>query len=156
MVINKKEEVIAINQKTEIKEINRITNEIFQLIDKLMIDNKTNENEKINKFTNLFIQIYNLCVVTKDKGKSQLTKLKLEFQKTIKEIKNEKSVTLRKNKLQSINFVILTNIILRKSFKEMIKNIKNLEKKVIIQEFIREYYDKSIDILKIKLNQETN
>ena len=156
MVINKKEEVIAINQKTEIKEINRITNEIFQLIDKLMIDNKTNENEKINKFTNLFIQIYNLCVVTKDKGKSQLTKLKLEFQKTIKEIKNEKSVTLRKNKLQSINFIILTNIILRKSFKEMIKNIKNLEKKVIIQEFIREYYDKSIDILKIKLNQETN
>ena len=156
MVINKKEEVIAINQKTEIKEINRITNEIFQLIDKLMIDNKTNENEKINKFTNLFIQIYNLCVVTKDKGKSQLTKLKLEFQKTIKEIKDEKPVTLRKNKLQSINFIILTNIILRKSFKEMIKNIKNLEKKVIIQEFIREYYDKSIDILKIKLNQETN
>ena len=121
-----------------------------------MIDNKTNENEKINKFTNLFIQIYNLCVVTKDKGKSQLTKLKLEFQKTIKEIKDEKPVTLRKNKLQSINFIILTNIILRKSFKEMIKNIKNLEKKVIIQEFIREYYDKSIDILKIKLNQETN
>ena len=160
MVNDEKAVVITVDKSLEIKEINRITNEIFLLIDKFMVDDKTSEDDKIKDFTNLFIEIHNICVVDQDQGKYQLIELKIElnakFQKKIKYFKDEKPLTLRKNKLKSSSFIIVINVLLEESFKEMIKNIKNSEKRMLIEEFIKKHSNKSRNILKTEINKEMN
>ena len=132
MSMNKKEMVIPIDKTSDIKEINRIIKEILQLFHNSVIDNKINENEKINEFINLFIEIYNLC---KDKSKSKPIEIKIEFQKKYDEIKKNNEYLLENNEIKSTGFIILITITLYQSLKEMIKNIKDLEKKVILEEF---------------------
>lgn len=132
MSMNKKEMVIPIDKTSDIKEINRIIKEILQLFHNSVIDNKINENEKINEFIDLFIEIYNLC---KDKSKSKPIEIKIEFQKKYDEIKKNNEYLLENNEIKSTGFIILITITLYQSLKEMIKNIKDLEKKVILEEF---------------------
>ena len=122
--IHKKEVVISVDQKSDIKEINRVTKEIFELLDRFVMeyeirqidyetyqqDRETDESGKTNALLNLLIEIYNLCIITKDKGKSKLIELKAEFKKQIRYFKDKIGENVNKVKPQS--FIMLTNMIL--------------------------------------------
>ena len=166
--INKKEVVISVDQKSDIKEINRVTKEIFELLDRFVMeyeirqidyetyqqDRETDESGKTNALLNLLIEIYNLCIITKDKGKSKLIELKAEFKKQIRYFKDKIGENVNKVKPQS--FIMLTQIILPRLLEEMIKDIKDLEKKAILEEFMKKYTVKSMDMAKAESNRILN
>ena len=125
---------------SEEKEIDRIGNEMLLLFDKFEMDNKTDKNERFKKFSNLLIKIYNICINNKDQGKSQLMKLETEFQKEYNANENADGVHPRKYLVfDPINFVLVTVEIINNFIREIVKNIKDLEKIMILMELTRKF-----------------
>ena len=103
MLINKKEEIVAIDKASKIKEMNKISEEIFRLFDKLIENYKIkmnkneefkendriNRNEEFKKILSLLVEIYNIYIVNQNENKNefkpidknQIIELETNFQK---------------------------------------------------------------------------
>ena len=103
MSIDKKEEIAAIDKASKIKEMNKISEEIFRLFDKLIENYKIkmnkneefkendriNRNEEFKKILSLLVEIYNIYIVNQNENKNefkpidknQIIELETNFQK---------------------------------------------------------------------------
>ena len=150
MANDKKIETVVLNT-SEVKEINKIRDEMFQLFDKIMEDDTGDQEKQFKEFSDLFIKMYNLCVYSKDKGQSKLIELETQFKERSNEMKTMQA-NLQENmnranqeeekqdgyqKIQSIFFLFIIITLLCESIKEIIKDIKDPEKKDILEKLIK-------------------